>query len=285
MAAIPTVRRRMLGLEMRKLRDGCGLSSEEVAERMGWHPTKMGRLETGRSGLKAHELSGLLDVYEVEDAVAREALSELSRQGKLRVWWSPYSDVLAQRYSSYIAFEAEAVSARNYQASLIPGLLQTPEYARAITRAIRPDSSVEKVNALVDVRLARQNATLAREEPLKLWAIVDESVVRRVVGGTAAMRKQLRHLLEASEQPHITLQVLPFKAGAHAGLLGSFVLLDFPIRGDLDVVYVEGHTSSLYLERDDDLADYGRAFDLLRASAEDVEPSRDLIAKIAEELT
>lgn len=285
MAAIPTVRRRMLGVELRKIREQQGLTSEETAERMGWHPTKMSRLESGRSGLRAHEVVSLLDVYEVRDATTREALAVLAREGKRRVWWQPYNDVLTPRYSSYISFEAEAVSVRNFQSSLIPGLLQVPDYARAVIRAIQPDTPGEEVNALVDVRLARQNAALAREEPLQLWAIMDEAALRRVIGGEVTMRKQLRRVLEASEQPTITIQVLPFKAGAHAAIHGPFVILEFPVRGDLDVVYVEGHTSSLYLERDDDLTSYGRTFDRLRAAALDVDPSRDFIARIVKELS
>lgn len=285
MAAIPTVRRRMLGLELRKLRERCALSSEDASTRMGWHPTKMSRVEGGRSGVRPAELTRLLDAYQVDDVDVREGLSELARNAKVRVWWTPYNDVLTQRYSNYIVFEAEAVSIRNFEQALIPGLLQTPDYARAITRALEPSVTTAEVNALVDVRLARQSATLNREDPLKLWSIVDEAALRRKVGGPAVMGKQLRHLLEVTEQPHLTLQVLPFGAGAHAGLLGSFVHLEFPVRGDLDIVYLEGPTSSLYLERDDDLATYGHAFDLLRASALDAEQSRDLILEIAKDMT
>jgi len=137
------------------------------------------------------------------------------------------------------------------------------------------------VRALVEVRLARQNAVLTREEPLKMWAIVDEAVLRRQVGPHEVRERQLLRLAEAAEQPHVVLQVLPFSAGGHIGMLGPFVILEFPVRGDLDVVYAESLTSSLYLERDEDLAAYGRAYDLLRAAALDTGPSRDLIIRIA----
>ncbi|WP_439676017.1 DUF5753 domain-containing protein [Embleya sp. MST-111070] len=285
MAAIPTVRRRMLGLELRRLRERLDLTAEDASDRMGWHPTKMSRVEAGRSGVRPHELTRLLDTYDVTDTDVRDGLAELSKNAKVRVWWTPYNDVLTQRYSSYIVFEAEAVSARNFEAALIPGLLQTPDYARAITRALEPSLTVAEVNALVDVRIQRQSAAFNREDPLKLWCIVDESALRRKVGGPPVMLKQLRHLLEATEQPHITFQAMSYEAGAHAGLLGSFVHLGFPVPGDLDLVYLEGPTSSLYLERDDDLTTYSHAFDLLRASALDTEKSRDLILEIVKDMT
>jgi hypothetical protein len=163
-------------------------------------------------------------------------------------------------------------------------LLQTAEYARALTRQLRPEAPAREINALVDVRLARQNATLRREKPLKLWAIVDEGALHRVVGGKEVMAKQFDQLITSSMEPHITLQLVPFTAGAHPGVLGSFAVLEFPVRNDLDVVYSEALTSSVYLERDHDVMAYNRAFDRLRAAALDVEPSRQLITGIAKDL-
>ncbi|GGW00166.1 helix-turn-helix transcriptional regulator [Streptomyces globisporus] len=281
MAARPTVRRRILGMELRKLRDHAGLTTEEVSSNMGWHQSKLSRVENGRSGMRAHEIAKVLDLYGVSSQEEREALGALAREGKQRVWWQPYSDVLTQRYASYIGFEAEAVAMRSFQTLLIPGLLQTPDYARATIQALQPEASAADVRALVEVRLARQNAVLTREEPLKMWAIVDEAVLRRQVGPHEVRERQLLRLAEAAEQPHVVLQVLPFSAGGHIGMLGPFVILEFPVRGDLDVVYAESLTSSLYLERDEDLAAYGRAYDLLRAAALDTGPSRDLIIRIA----
>ncbi|GGU54289.1 helix-turn-helix domain-containing protein [Kitasatospora aureofaciens] len=284
MAATPTVRRRMLGAELRRIREGLNLRVDDVAARLGWHQSKVSRLENGRHGVKANEVGILLDVYEISDPETREALATLAREGKRRVWWQPYSDVISQRYASFISFEAEAVAIRNFESSLIPGLLQTADYARAVTRKLQPEGTTEEVNALVDVRLARQNAALRREEPLKLWAIVDEAALRRVVGNKAIMAKQLQQLIAASREPNVTLQVVPFDAGAHPGVLGSFVIMEFPVRNDLDVVYTEALTSSLYLERDDDVTAYDQAFDRLRAAALDVGPSRRLVTQIAKEL-
>ncbi|MEU4303307.1 helix-turn-helix domain-containing protein [Kitasatospora aureofaciens] len=284
MAATPTVRRRMLGAELRRIREGLNLRVDDVAARLGWHQSKVSRLENGRHGVKANEVGILLDVYEISDPETREALATLAREGKRRVWWQPYSDVISQRYASFISFEAEAVAIRNFESSLIPGLLQTADYARAVTRKLQPEGTTEEVNALVDVRLARQNAALRREEPLKLWAIVDEAALRRVVGNKAIMAKQLQQLIAASREPNVTLQVVPFDAGAHPGVLGSFMIMEFPVRNDLDVVYTEALTSSLYLERDDDVTAYDHAFDRLRAAALDVGPSRRLVTQIAKEL-
>ncbi|MZD04265.1 helix-turn-helix domain-containing protein [Streptomyces sp. SID5785] len=285
MAAIPTMRRRMLGAELRKLRDRRGLTGDEAAEQMKWHPSKISRIEAGRSGLRPHEVGALLKLYAVEDTETRDGLEALAREGKRRVWWQPYNDVLTPRYLDYISFEAEASSARSFETVLVPGLLQTPDYARSIIRALKPERTPDEVNALVDVRVARQNAALNREDPLQLWAILDESVLRREVGGRDTTNRQLKRLLDASEQPNVTLQILPFGAGAHAGMLGPFVILGFPVHADLDVVYSEGLASSVYLERDDDRIAYGRTFDRLRAAALDIDPSRDMIARLVREQT
>jgi hypothetical protein len=278
------MRRRMLGAELRKSREGLGLTVDQAAERLGWHQSKVSRVETGRSGVRANEVGTLLDAYEINDPQTREALATLAREGKRRVWWAPYSDVITHRYASFIAFEAEAASVRSFQTTLVHGLLQTPEYARAVTNALQPGTPQDEIDALVNVRLARQNATLRRADPLKVWAIMDEAVLRREIGGAEVMTKQLRHLREASEEPNITVQVLPYQAGAHAGLHGSFTILEFPIRSDLDVVYADSLTSNLYLERDEDLALYSEAFDRLRAAALDVAPSRELIAHAIKDL-
>lgn len=284
MPATPTMRRRMLGAELRKSREGLGLTVDQAAERLGWHQSKVSRVETGRSGVRANEVGTLLDAYEINDPQTREALATLAREGKRRVWWAPYSDVITHRYASFIAFEAEAASVRSFQTTLVHGLLQTPEYARAVTNALQPGTPQDEIDALVNVRLARQNATLRRADPLKVWAIMDEAVLRREIGGAEVMTKQLRHLREASEEPNITVQVLPYQAGAHAGLHGSFTILEFPVRSDLDVVYADSLTSNLYLERDEDLALYSEAFDRLRAAALDVAPSRELVAHAIKDL-
>ncbi|WP_370421176.1 helix-turn-helix domain-containing protein [Streptomyces sp. QH1-20] len=279
MPAIPTIRRRMLGTELRALREGLGHTADQMARHLGWHQTKVSRIENGRSGVRVHELEAMLDLYGVKDPEAREGLVGLARESKGRMWWTPYSDVITPRYASYIALETEAASKRTFEMTLVPGLLQTPEYTRAVITALAPETTPEALDALVNVRLARQNATLRRSSPLRLWAVVDEAALRRSTGGAQVMVKQLHCLLDASEEPNVTLQVLPFAAGGHASMLGSFSILQFPIRSDLDVVCTESYVSSIQLERRTDLATYSQLFDGLRATALDEAQSRKLISR------
>ncbi|MEV4431721.1 helix-turn-helix transcriptional regulator [Streptomyces sp. NPDC049585] len=274
----------MLGAELRKLREALGMTADEVADRLGWHQTKVSRVENGRSGVRAHDLEAVFEVYQVTEPTVRAALSGLAHQGRRRMWWTPYADVIAPRYSSYIALEAEASSMLSFRDALIPGLLQTPEYTRAVTRALQSDASPDTVDALVNVRLARQNAAFRRSEPLRFHAVTDEAALRRVVDGPRTMIGQLQYLLEASEASHVTLQVLPFAAGAHAGLMGSFVILRFPVLSELDVVYTESYTSNTQLERKTDLATYSRMFEEICAAALDPAMSRDLIADVVRDL-
>ncbi|MBF6048561.1 helix-turn-helix domain-containing protein [Streptomyces sp. NRRL B-1677] len=284
MPAIPTVRRRVLGAELRALREESGHTADEMARRLGWHQTKVSRIENGRSGVRVHELESLLDLYGVTDPEAREGLVGLARDSKARMWWKPYSDVLTQRYASYIALETEASAKRSFETTLLPGLLQTPDYARAVIKALAPETKPDAVDALVSVRLARQSATLRRASPLRLQSVVDEAALRRTTGGSHVMTKQLHHLLEASEEPNVTVQVLPFASGGHLGMLGSFGILHFPIRSDLDIVYTESYVSSMQFERRSDFATYSRMFDTLSASALDEAQSRNLISCVVKDL-
>ncbi|GHF60433.1 transcriptional regulator [Streptomyces mashuensis] len=284
MTALPTVRRRMLGAELRSLREELGLTVNEMAARLNWPQSKVSRVETGRSGIRRQEVEATLDAYGVSDMDKRQHLADLARDSRQRMWWTPYSDVITARYAEYIAFEAEACTMLTFQSVLVPGLLQTAAYTHAITKALQPEAGPEELDALVNVRLARQNATLRRSEPLALWAIIDEAALRRLIGGRDVMTEQLRHLQQASELSHITLQVLPNSAGAHAGLLGPFVILRFPTEGSLDVVHTESQVSNIHLVRDSELTAYGRTFDRLRSQALAPTASRDLIAAIMRDL-
>ncbi|WP_281394920.1 helix-turn-helix domain-containing protein [Streptomyces rectiverticillatus] len=274
----------MLGVELRALREESGNTADEMARRLGWHQTKVSRIENGRSGVRVHELESLLDLYGVTDPEVRGGLVDLARENKARMWWTPYSDVITQRYASYIALETEASTKRTFETTLIPGLLQTPDYTRAVINALAPETKPDAVDALVSVRLARQGATLRRASPLTLRAVVDEAALRRTTGGARVMTKQLHHLLEASEEPNVVLRVLPFSAGGHVGMLGSFVILEFPIRSDLDVVYTESQVSSIQLERRSDLATYNQMFANLSKNALDEAQSRNLISCAVKDL-
>ncbi|MFJ4367039.1 helix-turn-helix domain-containing protein [Streptomyces chartreusis] len=281
----PAVRRRKLGAELRALRTGAGLTSGEAARLAGWHQSKVSRIETGASGVKPADVRLLLDVYGVEDAQLRELLVVLAGSdegGGRHHWWHAYRGVLPPTYRDFISLESQARAMRTLETSVVPGLLQTPEYARAVTRAavggLGGDTD-DRLDALVAVRLARQDV-LRADPPLKLSAVLDEAVLRREIGGPEVMARQLSRLMEAARLPQVRLQVLPFRAGEHVGITGPFVIFSFSSTSDLDVVVLDHLTSSLYLERKEDLQAYTEAFNTLRIHALSPEESLDYIAAL-----
>lgn len=262
----PTVRSKRLCRELRRLRDERGLTIEQVASLAGgeWNPSTLGRWENGDRRIRPADLRSLLDVYEVQGE-QREALMTLSREARQRGWWQVYSAVLPSEYSSYIGLETEALWMRTYQQQLIPGIVQTEHYARAVIRAARPDDDTASIDRRVAVRLDRQNV-LTGDRPMNLWAVIDEAAIRRVVGTPEIMSAQLQHLAEVAERPGVQLQVLPFSTGAHAAMASSFVILGFEAP-DPDVVYIDTGTSALFVEASPDVDAYRLMFDHLRASA------------------
>ncbi|MDN0200250.1 helix-turn-helix transcriptional regulator [Streptomyces sp. S.PNR 29] len=280
----PAVRRRKLGAELRALRAAAGLTSGEAARLVGWHQSKVSRIETGTSGVKPADVRLLLDAYGVGDPQLRELLLVLAGSddiGGRHHWWHAYRGVLPPTYRDFISLESQASAMRTLETTVVPGLLQTSEYARAVTRAAVDGLSEDQLDALVEVRLARQDV-LRTDPPLRLSAVLDEAVLRREVGGPDVMACQLRRLVEAARLPQVRLQVLPFGAGAHIGVTGSFVIFSFSSTSDLDVVVLDHLTSSLYLERKEDLEAYTEAFNTLRIHALSPEDSLDYIAGIAE---
>ncbi|MGX9888265.1 helix-turn-helix domain-containing protein [Streptomyces sp. NPDC002276] len=281
----PAVRRRKLGAELRALRADAGLTSGEAARLVGWHQSKVSRIETGASGVKPPDVRLLLDAYQVGDAQLRDMLLVLAGSddgGGRHHWWHAYRGVLPPAYRDFISLESQASTIRTLETSVVPGLLQTPEYARAVTRAAvggLDNDGPERLDALVQVRLARQDI-LRADPPLELSVVLDEAVVRREVGGPGVMARQLERLIEAAHLPQVRLQVLPFAAGAHIGITGPFVIFSFPSTSDLDVVVLDHLTSSLYLERKEDLEAYGEAFNTLQFHALSPEDSLDYIAGI-----
>ncbi|MFJ8033715.1 helix-turn-helix domain-containing protein [Streptomyces sp. NPDC096032] len=280
----PAVRRRKLGAELRTLRTGAGLTSGEAAQLVGWHQSKVSRIETGASGVKPADLRLLLDAYGVRDGHLRELLLMLAgpeEAGGGNRWWHAYRGVLPPTYRDFISLESQASTMRTLETTVVPGLLQTAEYASAVTRAAVNDLDEEHLDALVEVRLARQDV-LRSHPPLELSAVLDEAVLRREVGGPEVMARQRERLEEAARLPQVRLQVLPFGAGAHVGLTGPFVIFSFPSTSDLDVVVVDQLTSSLYLERKEDLMAYSQAFKSLQDQALSPEDSLDYIAGIGD---
>ncbi|MFF3689504.1 helix-turn-helix domain-containing protein [Streptomyces sp. NPDC002187] len=212
-------------------RHGPARRRSEVAEHLEINQGSLSRIENGERGTSPVLVRALLDLYGVEDEVQRTDLLDLVRadKGQQKPWWRKYSTVLtATRYDGYLALEADARSLANYQPMLVPGLLQTEDYARAVISQMRMELTLPQVEALVKVRMERQSSRLGGDHPVKLWAILDEAVLRRTVGSTEVMRDQVRKLTETSEQPNVTVQLLPFSLGPHPGLYGPFVILTFP---------------------------------------------------------
>jgi transcriptional regulator with XRE-family HTH domain len=279
----PTARARRLRYELRRLREGTGLTHSEVAHRLEWSSSKLSRIETGQSRVNTGDVADLLGVYGVTDEASREALIQLAREARRRGWWTRYTDVLGS--GTYIGLEAEASSIRTFESQFVPGLLQTEDYARAVISGgqVRPDP--EAVERRVAARMARHEL-LTRPEAPELWAVLDESVILRPVGGPAVMRDQLRHLIEVSTRPNatVTLQVLPLSAGAHPGMNGPFVILGFQNPKDPPMVHLETATDGLYLEEPPDIERYTLRFSHLVARALGPNESRDMIAGLAERM-
>lgn len=278
----PAVRRRKLGAELRSQRARAGLTSGQAADRVGWHQSKVSRIETGRSAAKPADVRMLLDAYGVTDPELRallEAMATAGPAGRDDRWWSAYRELLPPAYRDFISLEAEADAVRTVETSVVPGLLQTPRYATAVTRAAVPGVSGEHIESLVEVRIARQ-AVLRAARPLRLHAVLDEAVLRRPVGGAGVMAEQLRHLRSMGSLPHVRVQVLPFSAGEHVGLVGPFVIFSYSRSSDLDVVVIDHLTSSLYLEQREDLRAYVAAFESVRAGALTHEQSMSFIAAV-----
>ncbi|MFB7664101.1 helix-turn-helix domain-containing protein [Kitasatospora sp. NPDC056138] len=275
----PTVRRRRLGAELRRLRELKGMTAEEVAGRLMVSQSKISRLENGRRSISQRDVRDLCDVYEVSDERIRAGLMEMARESRQRGWWHEFGDI---PYSVYIGLEAEASSIRAYESSFVPGLLQTREYAEAVVEGTQPDTDTAAVKRRVDVRLKRQSRIYGENQLASLWVVIDEAVLCREVGSREVMSDQLFQLLLLSERPNINLQVIPFQHGAHPGMTGTFSLLEFPESADSTVVYFEGVTSDLYLEKDADVRRYTNLYDHLRAAALSVADSRSLIQHYAE---
>jgi transcriptional regulator with XRE-family HTH domain len=280
----PTARGRRLRYELKRLREEAGMTHAEVGRQLEWSPSKVSRIETGQSRAQTGDVADLLDVYGVTDETVRKALVQLAREARRRGWWARYSDVLGSG-ATYIGLESEAATIQTYEQQVVPGLLQTEGYVRALIRSglVRPDP--DDVERRVAARLARHELLDHADAP-QIWAILDEAVVRRPVGGAAVMRDQLQHLIDLTAKPNsaVTLQVLPLAIGAHPGMNGSFVLLGFPDPHDRPIVHLETDTEALYLEETPDIDRYKLKFEHLVARALGPEESRAMIADMADQL-
>jgi transcriptional regulator with XRE-family HTH domain len=279
----PTVRRRQLIAELKRLRESAGLTQEGVAGRLDWHHTKVFRIESGRTGPHPNDVRVMLDVFGVTDRVQREALVQLAKDGRQRGWWYSYRDVLPGRYEFFIGLEEEAVSIRAFELAVVPGLLQTEDYARALAHSGPLEFDCQEIERRIEVRMTRQHVLDKSDRP-QLWAILDESAIRRLVGGQAVMRAQLQRLVTMSEQGKTTIQVVPYNVGAHPGTAGSFMILGFADPGEIGMVYMETVGGNISVDKAEEVQHYVTAFDHLRAVALSPDETRVMLLARSEAL-
>src|SRR5262244_3913143 len=232
----PTIHRRRLRNELRKAREAAGKTQRDVAAAMDWSQSKLIRIETGAVNISTNDLRALLAHYEVDPARIT-ALVELARAAREAPRWNIYKDVASPEYISFLGYESSASVIRNFEPLMMPGLLQIEEYAREVIRAVEPGDP-QRIDALIDLRMQRQEI-ISREQPPDLHFIMDEAVIRRMVGGPNLIRRQLKHLLEVSQYPNVTVRIVPFTAGIYPKLRVPYVLFEFPEAEDEDVLYVE----------------------------------------------
>ncbi len=281
----PTVRRRRLGAELRRLREAAGVKPEAAAERIDSDRTKMSRVENGRQAIKPLEVEALLKLYGVEDERLTTALCTLAREGRKKNWWQQYSDIMVDSLRERLAIESDVASISQYSQILVPGLLQTREYATALIRGAGNSSGEAQIAAFVELRMRRQEV-LKRETPAAphYTCLLEEAVLRRPIGGAKVLARQLRALIDINGLPDLSIQVIPSDQGWHAGLEGSYEIYSYPDPMDFDVVCLEYLNGAMYLEENGPVAKYRKSFDQLRVAALSSRQSMDLISRVADDL-
>jgi transcriptional regulator with XRE-family HTH domain len=273
----------LVGARLRRLRTEMGMTREEAAEAIRSSEWKIHRLENGQVGFKDRDIVDLLRLYEVTDPEEVAEFVTLAREANTPGWWRHYGDLLPSWFRTYVDLEAAAALIRTYEGQFVPGLLQTDEYMRAVVQGAHLEDEDEDLGRRVRLRMARQTL-LTREQPPRLWAVVDEAALRRPVGGRGVMRGQLERLLEASKLPNVTLQVLPFAAGAHPAMVGSFSILRFADQELPDVVYLEHLTSASYLNKSEEVDRYLHVMESICVRAAPPERTVELLGNILDEL-
>jgi hypothetical protein len=275
----PTALRIILGGHLRRLRMAAGISRSDAGWEIRASESKVSRMELGRVGLKERDVRDLLTLYGVDDPEERERLLSLTRDANNPGWWHRWGDVLPSWFHTYLDLEAAAQLIRVYELQFVPGLLQTPDYIRAVVQLGRGVLPAEEVDRRVALRAGRQSV-LTRPEPLRMWAVIDEAALRRPIGGVKTAIGQLEKLLEMSDLPNLTIQVMPFDVGGHAASGGAFGILRFPEPDLPDMVYIEHLNSALYLDKDEDLDQYTAAMEALCVAAPPPHKSRDILTRI-----
>ena len=275
----PTVLRMLLGAHLRRLREAQGVSREDAGWEIRASESKISRMELGRVSFKERDVEDLLTLYGQVDAEERERLLTLARQANTPGWWHRYGDVLPSWFQSYLGLEAAASLIRTYEVQFVPGLLQTADYARSVVLLGHGRASADELDRRVDLRMQRQKV-LDRTDPVQLWAVIDEAVLRRSVGSRAAMRGQIEALIDATQRKSVQLQVVPFEVGGHSAAGGAFSILRFPDQELPDIVYVEQLSSALYLDKRDDVELYVDAMERLCVEADPPERAPDTLRRI-----
>ncbi|MFF3844711.1 helix-turn-helix domain-containing protein [Streptomyces sp. NPDC002328] len=279
MAGSPTARRRRLSIELKRLREQSALTCAQVGEALDWSGSKVNRMETGSGRVQPSDIDALCRFYDTGDEL-REFLKSLARQAKMRGWWQVHGSGVPEWFNVYIGLEQDASTVRQYQCELIPGLMQTPEYASEL-HTTGAHLSVEDIDRAVRVRMERQ-AMLSRADAPESWFVVHEGALRNTIGDRTLMREQLERVLEVARLPAVTLQILPFDSGTYPAT-GSFTMLGFPAPEDPDLVYRDGITDAVYLEGEHHVREYTRAFDGLRAAALSPRRSTQVIETVLKE--
>jgi transcriptional regulator with XRE-family HTH domain len=272
----------LLGTQLRRFREAAGITPEQAGYEIRASRSKISRLENGRVRLKSRDVTDLLTLYGVTDEGVRSKFVALASQSNSPDWWSKYSDILPDWFETYLGLEAAASTIRTFEVQFVHGLFQTEDYARAVTRLGRKTAPAEEVERRVALRLKRQEL-LSRPNPPRIWSVMDEAVLRRPVGGPTVMRAQFRHLIEVAELPHVSLQVVPFAQGGHAGESGSFTVLRFEERDLPDVVYLEQLTGAIYLDQRADVEQYLEVVDELSSGAPTPDETVRFIEQVARE--
>jgi transcriptional regulator with XRE-family HTH domain len=279
----PTVRRILLGTQLRRLREARGITREEAGYRIRASESKISRMELGRVGFKERDVIDLLEMYGVAEAAERDALVAMAREANAAGWWHQYADVLPDWFQTYVGLEEAASVLRVYEVQFVPGLLQTAEYARAIMTRGWPTASESEIERRVNMRITRQELLRKQGGP-RFWAVVDEAALRRPVGSLEAFRSQLEHLIEVTQDARVTLQVTPFRSGGHTAEAGAFTLMRFPDEDLPDVVYLEQLTSALYLDKREDVERYSEVMERLSVESEPPEATADLLRDMLADL-
>jgi transcriptional regulator with XRE-family HTH domain len=282
-ASGPTALRIVLGSQLRHLREDHGITCEAAGEVIRASASKISRLEHGRVGMKQRDVADLLTLYHVTGEAERAEVLRLAREAARPGWWHQYGEVLPGWFEFYVGLEAAASRIRVYEVQFVPGLLQTPEYARAVMRAGHAAAPDDEISRRVSLRMKRQQI-LSRPGGPKLWAVVDETALRRRLGGPGVMEAQLDRLIELAAEPNIALYVVPLQTGYHAAAAGSFSILRFAAPELPDVVYLEQLTSALYLDKRRDVDRYSAVMDQLCVQAERRVPTTEVLARIRDQL-